>query len=82
MNTPTRPLALEIDDAMRELTASVEQIAARHGLPCYLMELLVSDILARLQNGKRTELENARRSYEQSLAERSKENDERNCDNS
>lgn len=76
MNKPIRPLALELDDAMRELTASVEQIASNHGLPCYLMELIVSDILNRLQNGKRTEIENARRSYEQKLAERSEDNGE------
>lgn len=75
-NKPTRPLALEIDDATRELTASVEQIAAKHGLPCYLMAPLVADILSRLENGKRTEVENARRSYEKKIAEWSKENDE------
>lgn len=75
-NKPTRPLALEIEDAKKELSASVEQISAKHGLPCYLLELLVSDVLAKLQNGKHIELEKAQRSYEQKLAEWSKENDE------
>ncbi len=69
MDKPTRPLALEIDDAMNELVASVEQIAARHGLPCYLMEPLVSVVLSRLENGKRKEIDNARTSYETKLAE-------------
>ena len=69
MNKPTRPLGLELDDAMKELNSAVEQISVRHELPCYLLELLVSDVLSRLQNGKRTELENARKSYEQKLAE-------------
>lgn len=69
MNKPTRPLALEINDAMGELTASVEQIAAVHGLPCYIMELLVADVLTRLQNGKRTEVANAEASYKAKLEE-------------
>lgn len=69
MNKPTRPLALEINDAMGELTASVEQIAAKHGLPCYIMELLVADVLTRLQNGKRTEVANAEASYKSKLEE-------------
>lgn len=69
MNKPTRPIALEINDAMNEITAAVEQIAARHGLPCYIMELLVSDVLNRLQNGKRTEVANAEASYKAKLEE-------------
>ena len=75
-NKPTRPLALEIEDAKKELNASVEQISAKYGLPCYLLELLVSDVLAKLQNGKHVELEKAQRSYEQKLAEWSNENGE------
>lgn len=74
MNKPTRPLALEIEDAKTELNAFIEQLSAKHGLPCYLLELLVSDVLAKLQNGKQVELEKAQRSYEQKLEEWSKEN--------
>ena len=74
----SKPLAIELEEAAQELNQAVEQISARHGLPCYLLVYLVSDVLTRLQNGKRTELEKARRS----LAERSETNGERNCDNS
>lgn len=81
-NKPTKPLCLELDEAEKELNATVEQIAAKHGLPCYLLEPLVADVLAKLQNGKRIELENAKRSYEQKLAERSENNVEQCCDNS
>lgn len=59
-----KPLCLEIDEATKELNSAVEQIASKHGLPCYLLELLVSDVLTRLQNGKRIEVEQARRKYE------------------
>lgn len=77
-----KPLCLELEEASKELNQAIEQISATHGLPCYLLELLVSDVLARLQNGKRIEIENARRSYEQKLAERS-DNDVEQCgDNS
>lgn len=59
-----KPLCLKIDEATKELNSAVEQIATSHGLPCYLLELLVSDMLTRLQNGKRIEIEQARRKYE------------------
>ena len=73
-----KPLCLELEEATNELNQAIEQISARHGLPCYLLTYLVSDVLTRLQNGKRTELETARRS----LAERSENNVEQRCDNS
>lgn len=72
-----KPLAIELEEATHELNKAVEQISAKHGLPCYLLVYLVSDILTRLQNGKRTELENARLS----LAERSENNVEQCGDN-
>ena len=70
-----KPLCLEIDEAQKELNVAVEQISKAHGLPCYILELLVSDVLTRLQNGKRIEIENAKRSYEQKLAEEEQKND-------
>lgn len=81
-NKPTKPLCLELDEAEKELNAMVEQIAAKHGLPCYLLEPIVSDVLNKLQNGKRIEIENAKRSYEQMLAERSENDVGQCCDNS
>ena len=71
-----KPLCLEIDEASKELNSAVEQISKAHGLPCYILELLVSDVLARLQNGKRVEIENAKRSYEQQIALEGKKNGE------
>ena len=75
-NKPTRPLALEIEDAKKELSAFIENLSTQHGLPCYLLELLVSDVLAKLQNGKHVELEKAQHSYELKLADWRKENGE------
>ena len=70
-----KPLCLEIDEATKELNSAVEQISKAHGLPCYILELLVSDVLARLQNGKRIEIESAKRSYERQLAEEEAQNE-------
>lgn len=61
-----KPLCLELDEATQELNQAVENISSKHGLPCYLLEYLVSDLLIRLQNGKRKELENAKKSWEES----------------
>lgn len=68
-----KPLCLELEEAENELKQAIEQISASHALPCYLLEYLVSDVLTCLQNGKRTEIENAKRSYEQKIAERSED---------
>lgn len=72
MNKATKPLCLEIDEAQKELDSAVEQISKIHGLPCYILVPLVESVLNRLQNGKRIEIENAKCSYEQKLAEEEK----------
>lgn len=64
------PLALRLEDASNELKATVEDISKKYGLPCYLLTPIVSEVLVRLENGKRVELENARLSYEQKKGEK------------
>ena len=59
-----KPLILELEEATQELTEAVERVSRDHGLPCYLLEPIVSELLTRLQNGKRKELEEAKKSYE------------------
>lgn len=63
-----KPLCLEIEEATAELNDAIKRIAEAHGLPCYILVPLVSDVLTRLENGKRIEVENAKRSYEQQIA--------------
>lgn len=58
-----KPLCLILEDANNELVAAVEDIAKRHGLPYYLLEPMVSDVLTKIQNGKRKEIEGARKKY-------------------
>lgn len=57
-----KPLCLELEEAENELNKAIEDISSKHGLPCYLLEYLVSDLLVRLQNGKRREIEEAKKS--------------------
>ena len=60
-----KPLCLELEEANNELNKAVEDISNKHNLPCYLLVPLVSDLLSRLENGKRRELEEAKRAYEE-----------------
>ena len=64
-----KPLIMEIEEAKKELNAFIEQISTVHNLPCYLLELIVGDVLTRLQNGKQLELEAAKAAYEKQLKE-------------
>lgn len=57
-----KPLCLELEEAENELNKAIEDISSKHGLPCYLLEYLVSDLLVRLQNGKKREIEEAKKS--------------------
>lgn len=61
-----KPLCLSLEEATKELNQAIESISSKHNLPCYLLEYLVSDLLTRLQNGKRKELEIAKKTWEDS----------------
>ena len=55
-----KPLCLRLDEAEKELNRFVEQLSNTHGLPCYLLEPIVAGVHARLENGKRLEIEQAK----------------------
>ena len=61
-----KSLCIELEEAENELNRFVEKLSRDHGLPCYLLELVVSKTHARLENGKRLELEEARKKEVQS----------------
>ncbi len=64
-----KPLCLELEEATNELNKAIEDISNNHGLPCYLLVHLVSDLLVRLENGKRRELEEAMNTYKEGQAD-------------
>lgn len=70
-----KPLCLEIEEANIELNKAIEDISSRHGLPCYLLVPLVSDLLGRLENGKRREIEDAKVVYEAHKQEKEETSD-------
>jgi hypothetical protein len=55
-NKEQKPLILEIDEAKKELTQCVNYIMQEHGLPCYLVDMLLSNIAAQIKEGAKNEL--------------------------
>ena len=58
-------LALVLCEAEQELTEAVTSIMQIHGLPCYLMELLLDKIHRRVIDGKAAEIDTARKELEE-----------------
>lgn len=69
-----KPLVMIMDEAKKELTAAVNHVANHHGLPYYLLETILSDLLGKVQSGARGELAAAQKSYAEKCKE---ETDER-----
>ena len=55
-NKERKPLILEIDEAKKELIQCVNNIMQEHGLPCYIVDMLMSDIGAQIKEGAKNEL--------------------------
>lgn len=60
-----KPLILELDDAKKEFVKFINDLQSR-GLPCYLIEMVMSDALTQLHNVAKTELEMARKQIQAS----------------
>lgn len=58
--TNQRPLILELDDAKKEFATFVNGLQQR-GLPCYLIEMILSDGLAQIRSIANLELEAAKK---------------------
>ena len=56
-----RPLILEIDDAKQEMVGVVNK-AIQSGLPCYIIDMILSDICMQVKSGAKNELAMARQS--------------------
>jgi hypothetical protein len=54
-----RPLIVEIDDAKQEIIRVVNK-AIQRGLPCYLIDMILSDIYTQVKEGAKNELAMAR----------------------
>jgi hypothetical protein len=55
----TKPLILELEDAKKTFVQFINTLQ-QQGLPCYLIEMALSDVFAQLKNGANAELTMAR----------------------
>ncbi len=59
-----KPLILEIEEAEKEAVFAVNEIMARHKLPCAFFEPIIAGIHRQLVDGKKNEIANAAAQYE------------------
>lgn len=64
-----KSIILELDEAKRELIQCVNDIMARHGLNCYLLEPTFADLYAEVKASAQRELAQAREAAKQGAAE-------------
>ena len=55
-----KPIILEIEEAKQELIQCVNDILARHQLPCYFIEPTFADLHTQIKAGAQNELAQAR----------------------
>lgn len=58
--TVKRPFIVEIDDAKMEIIQSINNAMQVHGLPLYLVDMILTDIYAQVKEGAKNELAMAR----------------------
>lgn len=56
-----RPLILEIDEAKAEIIQVINNAIQVHGLPCYIVDMILSNISAQVKEGAKNELEMAKK---------------------
>lgn len=56
-----RPLILEIDEAKTEIIQVINNAIQVHGLPCYIVDMILSNISALVKEGAKNELEMAKK---------------------
>jgi len=60
-NQETRhPLILEIDEAKAEIIQCLNNAIQRHGLPCYIIEMMLTNVMAEIKEGAKAELSMAK----------------------
>jgi hypothetical protein len=59
--TSNRPLVLEMDDTKKALVQIINEAIQVKGIPCFLMEYILSEIATQVHNGAKDEREFARK---------------------
>ena len=55
-----KPIILEIDEAKTEIIQAINSAMQVHKLPCYIVDMVLSDIYAQIKEGAKSELTMAR----------------------
>ena len=69
MNKPTKPFILGYAEAKNKLISAINDAIQTHGVPCVLLESVLSDALQTIKAGAKSEKENALNAYSEQLAE-------------
>jgi hypothetical protein len=63
-----KPLVLELDETKRDVVAVVDAATQIRKIPCYLLEMILGDVLSQVQTVARAEREFALASFKEQLA--------------
>ena len=58
-----KPLCLRLEDAKAEIAAVINRHKTEHGLPCFLLEMILKDFYMQVAEGKNAELAFAEKEY-------------------
>ena len=58
-----KPFVIEMDEAKKDLVSVVDRAIQERKIPCYVLEILLGDILSQVQEVARREREIANQSY-------------------
>lgn len=59
-----KPFILEMDEAKMEIIQSINNAIQVHNLPCYLVDMILSEICVQIKEGAKQELTMARQQVE------------------
>lgn len=60
-----RPFILEVDEAKKEITQSINNALAVHKLPCYIVEMILFNLYNQIKNGADNEIAIAKEQVKQ-----------------
>ena len=67
-----KPFVIEMDETERDLVSVVDDAIQIRKIPCYVLEMLLSNVLSQVKEVARKEREFAAQSFEKQLAELAK----------
>lgn len=73
MKKETKPFSLDYAEAKRKVVNAVNEATQVHGVPFYLLEDVLENILCQVKQCAENERRNAQVSYEKQIAESKKE---------